>query len=189
MQNFARKKAVSYLENKLHTPVSIGRLSLAFPKRVVLENVYFEDQKKDTLFSGGKIQVDIALLKLIKSQVEINYIGLTDLRANIYRTGSDTNYNYQYIVDAFAGGPKDAAKKDTAAGMKISVDKIDLHNISTSFKDDQSGIDFQVRLGKFQTAKFYSPDGPVKTIPVYDNDEGTGIDLDKIGVSATLVLE
>ena len=44
-------------------------------------------------------------------------------------------------------------------------------------------------LGKFQSAKLYSPDSPVKTIPVYNNEEGTGIDIDKIGVSATLVLE
>jgi hypothetical protein len=44
-------------------------------------------------------------------------------------------------------------------------------------------------LGKFQSAKLYSPDAPVKTVPVYENDEGTGIDIEKIGVSATLVLE
>jgi hypothetical protein len=44
-------------------------------------------------------------------------------------------------------------------------------------------------LGKYRSAKIYFPDAPAKVIPVYDNDEGTGIDIDKIGVSATLVLE
>jgi hypothetical protein len=44
-------------------------------------------------------------------------------------------------------------------------------------------------LGKYRSAKIYFPDAPAKAIPVYDNDEGTGIDIDKIGVSATLVLE
>jgi hypothetical protein len=44
-------------------------------------------------------------------------------------------------------------------------------------------------LGKFSSCKLYTPDAPVKTIPVYDNDEGTGIDIDKIGTSATLVLQ
>ncbi len=44
-------------------------------------------------------------------------------------------------------------------------------------------------LGKFHSARLYSPDSPPQTIPVYDNDEGTGIDIDKIAVSATLVLE
>ena len=125
---------------------------MAFPKTLVLEGVYFEDQKKDTLFSGEKLQVDIALLKLISSQVEINYVELKDINANIYRTGSDTTFNYQYIVDAFDSGTKSTAPKDTSGGMKINVDKIVLNNITASFKDDQSAIDFSVRLGKFQTA-------------------------------------
>jgi hypothetical protein len=44
-------------------------------------------------------------------------------------------------------------------------------------------------LGKFTSCKLYSPDAPVKTIPVYENEEGTGIDIEKIGTSATLVLQ
>ncbi|MEO7537231.1 MAG: hypothetical protein ABIU30_25455, partial [Ferruginibacter sp.] len=151
MQNFARKKVVSYLENKLHTTVRIDKLSLAFPKQLVLQGVYFEDQHKDTLLSGGRLQVDIALLKLIKNKVEINYIELKDIRAKIYRKGADTIFNYQYIIDAFASGPTDTTAKDSSAGMQISVNKIVLDNIGASFIDDQTGIDFLVRLGKFQT--------------------------------------
>jgi hypothetical protein len=44
-------------------------------------------------------------------------------------------------------------------------------------------------LGKFSKARLMMPDGTNKTLPVYDNEEGTGIDIDKIGVSATLLLE
>jgi hypothetical protein len=44
-------------------------------------------------------------------------------------------------------------------------------------------------LGKFTKARLLMPDGTDKAIPVYDNEEGTGIDIDKIGVSATLLLE
>ena len=164
MQNFARKKAVSYLQNKLHTRVEIAKLSLDFPKRLVLEGVYFEDQKKDTLLSAGKVQVDIALLKLIHSQVEINYVGLTNIHANIYRTGNDTAFNYQYILNAFTSGSK--TPKDTSAGMKISVDRIMLDNINASYKDDQAGIDFLVRLGKFQTAfKKFDLDKMIFSLP------------------------
>lgn len=150
VQNYARKKVVSFLESKIHTKVLISKLSLDFPKRIVLEGVYIEDQKKDTLLYGGNIQVDIALLKLIKSKVEINYIDLKDINAKIYRTGKDTVFNYQYIIDAFV--TKDSIVKDTSGGMKISVDKINLQNISASFKDDVTAMDFYGKLGKFQTA-------------------------------------
>ena len=164
MQNFARKKLVSYLENKLHTKVAIGKFTLSFPKSIVLENVYFEDQKKDTLLSGGKIQVDISLLKLIKSEVEINYVGLKNITTKIYRTGSDTSFNYQYILTAFAG--KSSSQKDTSSGMKINVDKIDLDNINAIFKDNQTGIDFFVGLGKFTTAfKKFDPDKMIFSLP------------------------
>lgn len=152
VQSFARTKIVAYLQNKIHTTVRINKLSLDFPKSLVLEGVYFEDQHKDTLFSGGKIEVDIALLQLIRSKVEINYVELKDIRAKIYRTGTDTAFNYDYIVKAFTSGPKDTTKADTSGGMKINVDKIYLENIAASFKDDQSGIDFLMRLGKFKTA-------------------------------------
>ena len=173
MQNFARKKVVSYLENKIHTTVRIDKLSLAFPKQLVLQGVYFEDQHKDTLLYGGKLQVDIALLKLIKSQVEINYVELKDINAKIYRKGNDTIFNYQYIVDAFATGPKDSTVKDTSAGMKISIAKIVLDNVGGVFRDDQTGIDFLVRLGRFETGfkdfdldkmKFSLPDISVENV-------------------------
>ncbi|MES2892355.1 MAG: translocation/assembly module TamB domain-containing protein [Bacteroidota bacterium] len=166
VQNFARGKVVAYLEKKLKTNVEIRRLSVDFPKKIVLEGVLFEDQKKDTLFSGGKIRVDIALLKLLSNEVIINYVELQDLRANISRKGTDTVFNYQYIVDAFVT-PEDPTKvKDTTGGMKFNVDRIILDNIGGSFRDDQSGIDFLVHLGKFETAfKRFDLDKMIFSLP------------------------
>src|SRR5688572_20512474 len=63
IQNFARKKATAWLSTKLNTKVEIGKIYLGFPKKVVLENVYIEDQKKDTLLSGGALKVDISMMK------------------------------------------------------------------------------------------------------------------------------
>ena len=62
VQNLARAKAVNYLEHKIGTRVEINRLSLDLPKLLVLEDVYFEDQKKDTLLAGDTLKVDISLL-------------------------------------------------------------------------------------------------------------------------------
>lgn len=49
IQNFAKDKAVSYLQNKIKTKVSLDRIAVHFPKEIVLEGFYFEDGKKDTL--------------------------------------------------------------------------------------------------------------------------------------------
>ncbi len=65
VQNFLRKKMVSYLENKLDTKVAVGRIYVGLPKNIVLENIYIEDKQKDTLLAGGKIKANINLWQLI----------------------------------------------------------------------------------------------------------------------------
>jgi hypothetical protein len=44
-------------------------------------------------------------------------------------------------------------------------------------------------LGQFHTAYLYTPDGPEKKLETYQVDEGTGVDIDKVNVSAALRLE
>ena len=149
VQNFAKNKVVSYLEKKIGTKVAIRHLSLDFPKQLVLEGVYFEDQKKDTLLFADKLRVDIALLKLIKSEVNVSYIGLEGMNANIYRLGNDTTFNYQYIVNAFTSPTTPA---DTSSStLQFHLGKIELDRIRATFKDDQTGNDVVFYLGHFDT--------------------------------------
>ena len=44
-------------------------------------------------------------------------------------------------------------------------------------------------LGKYKSARLLAPGLAPKKIEVYENEEGTGVDIDSIGVSATLILE
>ena len=44
-------------------------------------------------------------------------------------------------------------------------------------------------LGEFHHAWLYTPDAPEKKLEVYKVDEGTGVDIDAVNVSATLRLE
>lgn len=90
VQNFAKNKAVSYLEGKIKTKVSIAKLSIAFPKRIVLQGIYFEDQKHDTLLAGKEIRVDIGMFGLLHHEVNVNYLSLDGIRANIYRLKPST---------------------------------------------------------------------------------------------------
>src|ERR1700744_16769 len=76
VQNFARDKAVTFLQNKIHTKVRIGHISLGLPKLLILDDVYFEDQKKDTLIAGDKLKIDVSMLQLLHHKLEINEINL-----------------------------------------------------------------------------------------------------------------
>jgi len=165
VQNFARGKIVTYLEKKIQTKVEIGKLSIDFPKQIVLENIYFEDQAKDTLLAGKKIRIDIALFKLINHTVELNYLELDGIRANIYRKGKNTVFNYQYIVNAFAGD-QTAAPTTESTPMTFHLDKIVLNQITTTFTDDFTGNDLYAFLGNFNVSiKSFEPDKSTYNVP------------------------
>lgn len=149
VQNFARKKIVSFLEKKLETRVQIARLDVDFPKMLVLEGVYIEDRTKDTLIAGGQLKVDIDMFKLLKSEVQINEINLNQVTAKIKRQLPDTTFNFQFIVDAFATAPTEPPADSST--MKIAINKIIVDKSRFVFKDVVTGNDVDIFLNHFDT--------------------------------------
>ena len=147
VQNFAKNKAVTYLEDKINTKVSIGRIEIGLPKKVILEDVYFEDQQKDTLLAGKKLAVDISLFELFSNKVEINSVDLEGITANISKN-KEAVFNFDYIINAFASPAK---PKDDSPPMQFSIDKINLDNINFKYNDATSKNDFAVKIKHFDT--------------------------------------
>ncbi len=148
VQNFARKKVVSFLENKLKTRVEIAKIDIDFPKMLVLEGVYIEDLSKDTLVAGKQLKVDIDMFKLLKSEIQINEIKLNQVTAKIKRELPDTTFNFQFIIDAFATAPTQPT--DTAA-LKLAIDKIIVDKSRFVFKDVVTGNDVDIYINHFDT--------------------------------------
>lgn len=151
VQNFAVQKVVSYIETKIDTPVELKRVSLKLPKLLVLEGVYFEDQKQDTLLAGESLSVDISLLKLLNNKVEINELNLKGITANIDRTLPDSAFNFDYIIRAFVSEEVQEESTDTAAAMEFSIDRINLDRIQLRYKDEIIGTDADFYLGHLDT--------------------------------------
>ena len=166
VQNFIKDKAVTFIQGKIHTKVKIGHISLGLPKLIVLEDVYFEDQKKDTLIAGQNLKVDISLFELFHHKVEVNEIDLQGITANVNR-GADSVFNFDYIIKAFAGEQKKPVKPtDTTSTMKFSVGKVALDKINISYQDVITGNDVKFLLGHFDTRiKDFDMDKMKFTIP------------------------
>jgi hypothetical protein len=151
VQNFIRKKAVTYLENKLHTKVAVGRIYIGLPKKVVIEDIYVEDRQKDTLLSAGSLKVNIALLKLFKGEVEINEVELKNSTVKIKRQLPDTAFNFQFIIDAFSS-PKTTKKESTnSSSGDIAIHNVKLDKIRLVYKDVLTGNDVEAWLNHFDT--------------------------------------
>ncbi|WP_461788168.1 translocation/assembly module TamB domain-containing protein [Pedobacter sp.] len=154
VQNFVKNKAINYLKNKTKTEVRLESIKIALPKDVVLNKFYIEDLNKDTLLYAEKLQVDISLFKLLKNTVEVNFIELKNIRANVKRVNPDTTFNFSFLVDAFASEqkkPEEKVEKDTTSTLKFSVDKIRFENIGITYKDDVAGNNVKFYLGKLET--------------------------------------
>lgn len=149
VQNFVKDKAVTYLHKKIKTKVSLDHISIKFPKDVVLEGFYFEDQKKDTLLAGKRLEVDVDLFKLVSSELEINSVSLENVKANISRN-KDGVFNFDYIIKAFESKETKVDDPD-AKPFKISVVKVNLDHVKFNFKDDFSKNDIAVNVSHFDT--------------------------------------
>ncbi|HTN39472.1 MAG TPA: translocation/assembly module TamB domain-containing protein [Arachidicoccus sp.] len=150
VQNFLRKKTVTYLENKIHTKVEIGSIRLVIPKSIEVNGVYFEDQHRDTLLYSQSLLAKIDMWKLLKKQLVISEIAWQGVTANVIKD-RDSIYNFDYILQAFAGDTTAVTDTSTGSSFKIALDKINFDRISLGYRDSISQLYVQFYLGHFDT--------------------------------------
>lgn len=153
VQLFAVQKVTNYLENRIQTPVRVGYINLEFPKKLVLEDIYFEDQSRDTLLAGESIKVDFNLWKLLDNTLKVDEIELVGITAKINRTLPDSAFNFDYILKALQSEepPQPAAQIDTAESnsppMVFEIGELKLQNIKAAYFDEVTGMDLHISLG------------------------------------------
>src|SRR5690606_32137939 len=144
-QDFIVSKAVTYIEDKIGTQVSIEKLYLTFSGDLSLEGLYMEDQKGDSLIYSKNLQVSVALMPLIQgSTVHIKNLEWTGLRANIHSDEAGS-FNFDYIVEAFDSG--DTTTVDTTSSTVFLIDALALSDIKLRYQDLQKGMLADLDLG------------------------------------------
>jgi uncharacterized protein involved in outer membrane biogenesis len=129
--------AISFISGKTHTRVSIKKISISFPKSVVIKGLYLEDSKKDTLLYAGAVKVNIAFKNLFNHKIHISSLALEDVKLNLNRIKTDSLFNYNFLLTAFSDtsrqkkpGPEKKSK------WSFSIDNVSLKNIHLYYNDD-----------------------------------------------------
>ena len=135
----------NYLTKKLNTRIEIGEIDYSLPKWVNIKNIYLEDQNKDTLLFGEELAVDLSMLKLINGNTDIQKVFLKNIIVKVNRSATDSFFNYQFLVDAFAGNKSTTAIPDTAA-LKLTLAQLIFNNVSLKFNDQNAGSDFNANI-------------------------------------------
>ncbi|CAN5812343.1 hypothetical protein BH11BAC4_BH11BAC4_10190 [soil metagenome] len=156
-RRIVKNQVQSYLVDKLKTKVIIGSIDYSLPKWIEINNVYIQDQKKDTLIYGERITVDIDMFKLIRGNTDIHKLVFKNILLNINRTENNTAFNFQFVIDAFTGNkPSTQVNTDTAA-LKLTMDRLVFDRVALRYADKNAGTDFvasiknlDASLNKFQ---------------------------------------
>lgn len=143
VQNRAKNIALTWLTQKTGTTISAKKITIIFPNMVGLHQFYIEDNKKDTLVFGDYLGVGIGFWDLLDNKISVHNCWLKDAVINL---SNDTNaiYNYQHIIDAFAGQSANTVPKDSSALLQINLKTLQLNRIRFVYHDQTGGI-----FGKF----------------------------------------
>ena len=152
VQTYITTHISSYLEKKLETVVQVEAVKIELPKTVVLNGLYFEDQNKDTLLYLGNLEIDISLFGLLRNEVNAKNIHLEKLVSHVHRKGPENDFNFQFVIDAFASEDtlvltKPIPEKEPEQ-WELSVGELSLEQITASYYDDVVGIDARLQLGE-----------------------------------------
>ncbi|ADQ80781.1 protein of unknown function DUF490 [Paludibacter propionicigenes WB4] len=151
VQNKIVHSATSFVSDKTHTRVEIKNVSISFPKSVVVEGLYLEDLKKDTLIYAGKIKANVSLYNLLFSKININSITIENLNLNAYNTNTDSVFNYNFLITAFADSTiRQENKPATSSKSTFNIDKVNLKDIRLRYDDAYSGMRVSASLGKLR---------------------------------------
>jgi len=134
--------ATTFVSNKTHTRVEIKNVSIGFPKSVVLEGVFLEDLQKDTMLFANEVKINIVLKDLFINKITVNNIALETVKLNLYSTATDSLFNYNFLIAAFADTTQqEKPTSATAIKWTFGVDNVSLKNIQIRYNDAFGGID------------------------------------------------
>lgn len=148
MQDFLKDRIISYIEDKIKTPVSLERVYIGFPNTLEIENLHLKGQKVDTLLYAQKLEIGLDMWQLINSKADITHINLEGINTHIVRN-ENGSFNFDYILNAFASDKKEEKKESKP--FILSLDKIKLSDIRVQFTDLQAKNNLKLYFSQFDT--------------------------------------
>ncbi|MBQ6210869.1 MAG: translocation/assembly module TamB domain-containing protein [Prevotella sp.] len=114
VQDYLGSKVSAALSDKLGTDVSVGRVVVGIPNRVIIDDVDLDDQSGQRMLHAARMSVKIDLIDLVQGKVSIPSAQLFGLIANLYKEREDTVPNFQFVIDALSS-------KDTTSHKPLDL--------------------------------------------------------------------
>lgn len=110
------------LENRIGTRVGLGGVRWLFPTDIIIDSLTIDDQEGEHLLSVSHIAAKVEWAPLfLNRQLSIRNIRLFYPNIHIYRADAADEYNYQFLIDAFAAKDKKKEKKSSRLSLRVNT--------------------------------------------------------------------
>lgn len=151
VQNRIVSRAVTFVSKRIGTPVHLDRISITFPKTIVLRGLYFEDQKADTLLYVGRLTLNTDLWALTRNTFEVNDLKIDDATISVQQS-ADSTFNFDYIIEAFASSDSIPDSTSESKPWLFNIEDISLRQINARYLDSIQSIEARIVLGQLNVA-------------------------------------
>jgi hypothetical protein len=127
VQTFFGSYAADALSQKLGTRVSLERIELGFPNRIILDNVDIFDQSDKTLLHAGRLSAKIDFLPLAEGRISISSAQIFSANVVLTKADSLAQPNYQFVLDSLA------SDSEEASALNLRINSLIIHHSNVSY--------------------------------------------------------
>lgn len=102
VQSALAHSVTNYYARKFHVKIRIGKVDFEFLKKLVLRDVYIQDQHADTLLYAQDLKFDIGQLSFKNHQLYLSNIDIDKATIHLTTYKKEHALNLQFLIDAFA---------------------------------------------------------------------------------------
>ncbi|MDR1200167.1 MAG: translocation/assembly module TamB [Tannerellaceae bacterium] len=176
------------LSNRLNVPVRIGKVDIEWFNRLVLNDLYLEDEDGNTLFEANHVTAGFKPFPLLKGKFVFTTVRLLGFSLNLKKNTLDDKLNLQFVIDAFAS--RDTTKKSPAIDLQFNSILIRKGNFkydvlnepATPDKFNAKHVDIRDISAKI-TLKAFNEDSLNANIKKMSFTEASGFNLDKLSLN------
>ncbi|MDO3693969.1 translocation/assembly module TamB domain-containing protein [Wenyingzhuangia sp. chi5] len=149
-QNIIKNKVTEFVAEKIETKFSIEKLYLSFSGNLIIEELYLEDQEKDTLLYSKELEVSVAILPIFtQNKINVKSVDWTGLKAKVYKPETTNEYNFDYIINAFVNPntSEKSVQESNSSPLDIKVGTVNFADFDLLFNDEVLGVNTSLKLG------------------------------------------
>lgn len=117
----------------------------------MMEGLYLEDQKGDTLVYSQALEANVPLSPIaFGNRLALKSATWSGLKARIFRSEGTEDFNFTFLIDAFAAADTTTVDTTNTEPMTFSIGTLDFQDFDVIYTDGYMGLNTRLKLGKLE---------------------------------------